>query len=139
MHKNLRLESNPEIKNKVFRKRTAQEIIKDGFVTGCTDWALVFIVLTRAKNIPTKYIETIRRRWLDEGKDNEIEGHIFAEVYLNDKWYIIDPDQAVIRGWYDRWVIYKKGLDSWDIGIHNFDELKEQFLKFRDEYRKQNK
>jgi hypothetical protein len=76
-------------------------------------------------------VETIRRRWLDKGKDNFIEGHIFAEVYLNDHWYIVDLEQATIRGWYNRWIIFKKGLDSWDIGIKNFDELKKQFIKFR--------
>lgn len=31
----------------------------------------------------------------------------------------------------DNRVIYKIGLDSWDIGITDFDSLKETFIKFR--------
>lgn len=139
LHRNLRLETDQDIKKEVFRKRTAEEIIESKFATGCTDWALAFIVLSRAKEIPTKYIETIRRKWLEQGEDDLIEGHIFAEVYINNRWYIVDPEQAVIRDWYDRWIIFDKGLDSWDIGIHNFNELKEKFIKFREEYRKQKK
>jgi len=125
LRKNLRTENSQEIKKKVFRQRTAQEIIESGFTTGCTDWALAFIILTRAKGISAKYVETIRKRWLDEDKNDFIEGHIFAEVYFNEHWYIIDPKQATIRNWYDRFVVFKKGLDSWDIGINNFDELRE--------------
>ncbi|MFC1700600.1 transglutaminase-like domain-containing protein [Patescibacteria group bacterium] len=120
-------------KKNIFRKRTADEIIKSKMVTGCTDYALVFIALARAKGIPTKYIETIRRRWLDIGKEDQIEGHIFAECFINNNWYIVDPQEHTIRIDYLRFEIYKKGLDSWDIGIHNFDELKEQFLKFKRE------
>ncbi|OGC48024.1 MAG: hypothetical protein A3A94_00105 [Candidatus Portnoybacteria bacterium RIFCSPLOWO2_01_FULL_43_11] len=137
LHKNLRAEDNPEIKDKLFRKRTAQEIIKSGFVTGCTDWALAFIILARVKKIPTRYVEIIRRRWLEEGKNDFIEGHIFAEVYLNNHWYIIDPEEASIKDWYNRWIIFRRGLDSWDIGIRNFKDLKEQFLEFRAEYKSQ--
>ena len=81
-------------------------------------------------------METIRKRWLDGDNDNLIEGHIFTEVYLNRHWYIVDPEQANIRNWYDEFIIFKKGLDSWNIGINNFDELKKQFLKFRKKYRR---
>lgn len=44
-----------ENKSEIFRRRTASEIISDGYVTGCTDDSLVFIVLARAAGIPTKY------------------------------------------------------------------------------------
>lgn len=134
-HKNLK-EKNGRIKNKFFRRRTAQEIIKSGFVTGCTDWALAFIVLARTKKIPTVYVETIRRKWLETGKDDFIEGHVFAEVYIDDHWYIVDPEQSSIKDKYGKWVVFKRGLDSWDIGIKSFEGLKEQFLSFREEFRK---
>jgi len=137
IHKNLKPNSNKEIKEKVFRKRTADQIIKDGFTTGCTDIALVFIVLTRAKKISTKYIEAIRRKWMETGDEDSIEGHVFAEVFLNGKWYIIDPTEACLKFWYDRWIIYEVGLDSWDIGIHSFQELKQKFLEFRKQTLKQ--
>lgn len=130
------IENNKEEKMKLFRKRTADEIIKSGKVTGCTDYAIVFIALARAKKIPTKYIEAIRKRWLDIGDENHIEGHVFAECQINNKWYIIDPQQGAIRSDYRNYTIYKKGLDSWDIGIKSFEDLKEKFIDFKGEYLK---
>jgi len=59
IHKNLKSNQDKQLKTEVFRKRTAEQIIKDGFTTGCTDVALVFISLARAKKIPTKYVEAI--------------------------------------------------------------------------------
>jgi len=129
------IENDVEEKSKLFRKRTADEIIKSGKATGCTDYAIAFIALARAKNIPTKYIEAIRKRWLDIGDDNHIEGHVFAECYVDNKWYIIDSQEGTVRTDYRRYVIYKKGLDSWDIGIKSFDDLKKKFLDFKKKYK----
>ncbi|MBU2081907.1 hypothetical protein KKH14_00530 [Patescibacteria group bacterium] len=135
IHKNLKPNSDKEIKDKVFRKRTADQIIKDGFTTGCTDIALVFIVLARAKGIPTKYVEAIRNKWMEAGDEDCINGHVLAEIFLNNKWHIIDPTEASLKFWYDRWIVYKVGLDSWDIGIHDFQELKQKFLEFKKNFR----
>ena len=130
------IENDKEEKMELFRKRTAAEIIKSKKVTGCTDYAIIFIALARAKKIPTKYIEAIRKRWLDIGDENHIEGHVFAECQINNKWYIIDPQQGAIRSDYRNYTIYKKGLDSWDIGIKSFEDLKEKFIDFKGEYLK---
>jgi hypothetical protein len=35
---------------------------------------------------------------------------------------------------YNAFEIYKKGLDSWDLGIRSFDDLKNKFFAFREEY-----
>jgi len=131
IHKNLKPNSDKKIKERIFRRRIAAQIIKDGFTTGCTDIALAFIVLARAKRIPTKYVEAIRNKWMETGDEDCIEGHVFAEVFLNGQWHIIDPMEACLKFWYDRWIVYKIGLDSWDIGIHDFQELKQKFLEFR--------
>lgn len=133
IHKNLKPNHDKKMKTEVFRKRTADQIIKDGFTTGCTDVALVFIALARAKKIPTKYVEAIRRKWIESGDEDFIEGHVFAEVYINNRWHIIDPTEACLKFWYDRWLIFAKGLDSWDIGIHELSELKQKFLDFRNQ------
>lgn len=133
IHKNLTSNNDKKLKAEVFRKRTADQIIKDGFTTGCTDVALVFIALARAKKIPTKYVEAIRRKWIESGSEDFIEGHVFAEVYINNRWHIIDPTEACLKFWYDRWLIFAKGLDSWDIGIHDLSELKQKFLDFRNQ------
>ena len=129
------IENDKKEKMKLFRKRTADEIIESKKLTGCTDCTIVFISLTRAKGIPTKYIEAIRKRWLDIGDENYIEGHVFAECQINNKWYIVDPQQGSIRTNYKNYAIYKKGLDSWNIGIRDFKDLKEKFINFKKEYK----
>jgi len=125
---------------KLFRKRTAAEIIKEGFVTGCTDSDLVFVALARGCGIPTKYVETIAKTWL-QGGGNSIQGHQYAQVFddQNKKWLWVDPMGSRVGTFSpesDGSVVFKTGLDSWDIGIHNFNELKEEFNKFRSEWLK---
>lgn len=138
IHKNIKEKQlPPEEKSKIFRKRTADEIIRSGFATGCTDFGLVFITLLRARGIPAKYVEAIETEWLEKGGDSSIHGHVFSEVYFNGEWFIVDPQAALIKAWYGkRYVIYAAGLDSWDIGIANFEDLKNKFSEFRDKWLK---
>ena len=128
---NLKKSSSSEKKDLLFRKRTSDEIVKSKIATGCTDYALVFIALIRAKKIPAKYIEAIWLKWLDKRDEQYIEGHVFVECFINNKWYIIDPQEGAIKIDYRRFVIFAKGLDSWDIGINNFNDLKKKFLNFK--------
>lgn len=133
IEQNIKTQRNHPDKGKLLRTRTADQIISDGFATGCTDIALVFIVLTRAKGLPTKYVEAIKESWLQRGSENSLEGHVFAEVEIDDNWYQVDPDMLTIKLYrsYKGFQIYEKGLDSWDLGIDSFEKLKEVFLEFR--------
>ncbi len=124
-----------ENKDKIFRKRTAAQIIADGYVTGCTDDALVFIALSRASGIPTKYIETLDLEWLKEG-GRPINGHVYAGVQENEEWRVVDPsarnENANIEQ--DGRVVMAEGLDSWDIGANDFESLAKMQDKFREAY-----
>ena len=117
---------------KIFRKRTADQILKDGYITGCTDAALLFITFARASGIPAKYIETIDEEWLRNG-GGSISGHIYSQIYdINqDKWIWVDPMRRKIGSSPEKRVIFQEGLDSWDIGITDFDSLKTKFEEFR--------
>lgn len=140
IHHNLRLDLDENYKKKYFRARTAEEIIETGKLTGCSDYALVFLVLAKASGFKTRYVETIQTDWLKEGGD-KILGHVFVETLIDEKsgWLIIDPQNAVIRAWYGkRYVVYAKGEDSWDIGIRNFTDLKEKFFEYKEKYLKNN-
>jgi hypothetical protein len=124
-------------KKEIFRKRTADQIIQDGFITGCTDEGLVFIALARTCGIPAKYIEAMRTAGLEDTNNNN--GHIFVEVYSDEKgWEIIEPQNKIIGADSTKmgFTIVAEGLDSWDIGITDFQSLKEKFNEFRDSLKK---
>lgn len=128
-----------ENKKEVFRKRTADQILKDGYITGCTDEALVFIALARASGIPAKYVETLNLEWLRKG-GRPIDGHVYASVYSDGEWHIVDPTrkQVGVDIGEDGRVVMAMGLDSWDIGATDFESLKELSENFREEYLKTN-
>ena len=128
-------------KNSIFRKRTASEIIKDGYGSGCTDFALVFIVLARAKGIPTKYVEVISKDYFKTNDTKEIKGHVFAECYLNGEWVGVNPMSGDIKisTEYPGYVVYARGLDSWDLGINDITSLRENFVGFAKEYNAKSK
>jgi hypothetical protein len=50
-------------------------------------------------------------------------GHCVAEVYINEKWIVIDPSYFQLNlipsrsSFYKENHIAKKGLDSWDCGV----------------------
>ncbi len=48
-----------EKREDLWRERTAEQIIDDYFLTGCTDAGLVFVTLARIKGIPAAYVETV--------------------------------------------------------------------------------
>lgn len=120
----------------VFRERTAHQILSDKFSTGCTDFSILYIAISRAMGVPTKYVELLSRGWL-EGDDERIQGHVVAEVLINNKWLFVDPTYGSIAiKPTNGMVIYDKGLDSWDIGIRDRNNLGEKFMKFREQWKK---
>jgi len=128
--KNLKVERDRPDRNSLFNRRTASQIIEDEFSTGCTDTALAFVALCRERSIPTKYVETIGRDWLeDKYEKGRIHGHVFAEIYLKNKWYVVDPQRRTIyvaSNPYQVFEIYATGLDAWDVGLHSIEELQEK-------------
>lgn len=132
------IKNNFKLKNfghKIKRSRTADQIIRSKFLTGCGDNALVLIALCRAKKIPALFVETINENWLnDKSIKDFIEGHIFVKILLNDKIYLIDPVSVTISKDIKyihnkkKHILIKEGLDSWDLGFYNTEDLI-KFLK----------
>lgn len=133
------LDYNTQNKMRIFRKRTSSQILEDGFVTGCTDYTLVFIVFARLKGIPTKYVEGINKK-IDRREDlreHKLTGHVVAKCKLNNKWYIVDPDSGTLEvnvvkkeenecSFFNRhFKVLGEGLDSWDLGVRSMDDLYE--------------
>jgi hypothetical protein len=80
-----------EVKLRLLRARSAEEIVVDGFTTGCTDRAMVFCTLSRIIGVPATYVETLEENFLKDPKI-PVQGHVFLDVYQNGKWIPYNPD-----------------------------------------------
>lgn len=118
---------------------TANQVLKNGFSTGCTDSALVFAALCRAQGLPAQYIEALRRDWLTSNDGQaKILGHAFVKVKIVGDWYVADPAMGTLAlNLHSQMIIYGTSLDAWDIGINN-QNWRGKFLVFRQLWQKQN-
>jgi len=110
------LRYDPTNKEKIFRNRAGMGILESGFVTGCDDTALAFIVLSRASGIPTKYVETLEEDWVASPDPHLIRGHIFTDIFVNGAWQGYEPKNGfTLNGLYQMrgrpYVEVGKGLD----------------------------
>lgn len=131
------LVENRNVSNKHTNIRSAQKILEDKEIAGCTEYTLIFIALMRAKGIPAKYIEGIWEGWLNS-EETYIRGHVIAEILISNKHYFVDTDRGAIRTeLYQNLVVYAQGLDTWDVGLLNDDILQIKFSEFRERWQKQ--
>jgi len=115
---------------RVFRKRTASEILESGYVTGCTDRALVFLVLARELGIPARYVETFEEQWLHEDT-RKIKGHIFVDIFVYGQWRAYEPIKGFIKDNVytlsgNRYIEVGKGLDFSEVYIKEDGEYRLQ-------------
>jgi len=111
IHKNYKKTNN--FKKYFQRLRTAEEIILSKRVTGCTDYAHLFIVLLRNKKIPAYYIETFENNWLKKPIKGTVSGHVFVKVKLRKEEVLIDPTAGSInfRNNYGNYTPMLEGID----------------------------
>lgn len=126
---------------------TVEELFGQRKLGGCHDHALLFSAIARAFGYPTVIMETYSISWMtdyQEGVSEGYVGHVFVEVYLEDRWVLVDPT----NGWYvvegydpgnpfipltgnvsgpsheaDGFWVDLKGVDSWDMGIYSVSDL----------------
>jgi hypothetical protein len=128
--------------SQIFRKRTADQIIKDRFVTGCTDNVVAFVAAERACGVPAKYVETVDKIWLENGGEN-ITGHQYAQIYdaENNQWIWVDPTFGRVNtpapGDEGR-VIVAEGLDSWNLGMKDLGSMRKTLNAFRKDWIEKN-
>lgn len=110
--------------------QTAEELFKSKKLGGCSDFALVQITLFRAVGIPSRMVITANVDWLLNSRFHSLamsEGHSFIEVYLEDKWLLVDTTYRWLFSDYDPGnrsyphgeYFCKRGVDFWDMGIRN--------------------
>lgn len=118
--------------SRLFIARTAEQIVVDGFATGCIDRAIVFAALLRGCGFETRIIEAIHIETL-QGRSGRV-GHAFVELFHPEQgWLVLEPTTgSIIDDIYKKFgFIYLQTMsDFWSIGINNhrdfisrFDEL----------------
>jgi hypothetical protein len=121
-------DSTKEHEQKIRWKRTATEIIQDAYVysgKACTDLTLLFIALSKALGLETNFVKVF----------NDKTVHSIAEVKLADGWYLFDVSRKNIpvKGFitedtpYQKWRLWKKGRDAWDLGLVEFESISKIF------------
>lgn len=123
-------------------KLDANEIFKRKMYRGCSDRGISIAPILRYLGIPTVYLEAARIDWIEavqksikEKKD--MSGHIFLEIYLNDKWYLYDPTKHIIYDDYDpeniclpeNYVAFAKGMNQKVLGVFDIDSEQELAYK----------
>lgn len=126
---------------------TVDEILSRNTLTGCTDYGLVFAALSRAKGIPTVFLQTARIDWIKDlrgQRDNRemIRGHILIEVYIDGEWYLIDSTAGKLYLKYDKnnfslddgYYVFAKSLEIFDMGTKderdNYQRMMDTFKDF---------
>ncbi len=136
------IQKNHELKNSLFRKRTLHEILEQGVYPTCSDEGIVFRGLMVALSVSTAYVEAFHEDYL-LGK--KFHGHVMGKIQLGDKWYYIDPknnQRRVVKTEQELFplVVYREGLDSWDIGIKGYDDMhkakRENTAELMEKYKK---
>jgi len=116
-------------------KRTGAQVLEDGYVyetKGCTDIVVAFLTLARAAGVEnTRFVKV---------KNPETRTvHSIGEFELPDGWYIFDVSNSSavpvkgeilknepfsVVGVPSSYFLWKKGRDSWDLGLTEFETIK---------------
>ncbi|MFA4960043.1 MAG: transglutaminase domain-containing protein [Candidatus Pacearchaeota archaeon] len=106
-------------------KRTADQILKDGYVydgKACTDVVVAYLGLARAKGFDTRFVKVFRSDVI----------HSIAEIFVDNEWYIYDVasrNSQPQKGEYQKgipingWTLWKKGRDAWDLELEEYKDV----------------
>jgi len=122
-------------------KLDAKEIFERKVYGGCSDRGISIAPILRYLGIPTVYLEAAKIEWIEKiqediKKVNSMAGHIFLEIYLDNKWYLYDPTFHLVYDNYDfnnsclprNYVAFSKGMNQKSLGV--IDVKSEQKLAY---------
>ena len=116
--------------HKFTSERDATEIIDSGYWSGCHEAGIVFASLLRAKGINTIYIQVLNREGVENYKEGEssLNGHVYLEAEIGGSKVIINSTNGKITDKLpEDVVIGAKGMDSWDIGLKEHQDMRNIF------------
>jgi hypothetical protein len=123
-------EQTKENENNIRWKRTASQIIQDGYVyrgKDCSDLSIVFLALCKALGISGCLVKLATL-----SNDNT---HSIIAVELDNQWYRLDitmTDSAPLKGQLpdnqklkkNGWKVWKVGRDLWDLDLDGIEKEK---------------
>lgn len=120
--------------NEKMLTKTADQLFSENILGGCTDFALIETTFFRSLDIPARLILTVNTEWIKAYRENMFsmpEGHAFIEVYLEDRWYLVDSTFRLFyseyepeRTCYPRGEFFcKKGVDFWEMGVYKIPSM----------------
>jgi hypothetical protein len=129
-------------------KATINDLIRNKKLSGCHDHALITAGILRLFGYPVIMVDCADIEWVDKFKNHQVSnfvGHVLLEVYLNDKWILLDPTGGFFSTIYDHdnpviktqiqnssaslYVMFK-GLDTNEYGIYENKELQDNLKLF---------
>ena len=134
-------------------KRTVRDIFNDEQITGCHDDGIFISSILRHYQIANVMVDTSGINWVSKfnsGKTNSFSGHVFLEIYYEDKCFLFDPtfgklvigydpDNKIIpttfwfldsKGFYTMY----KGIDPLSYGITSIEVLINKQREFAKEF-----
>lgn len=133
---------------------TVDELLASRRLGGCHDYALVYSAVARGLGYPALMLDTNNVKWIArfQGGDRGVHaGHVFVEVFLIDRWVLIDTTRGYYvehgydplnpaiampgKGFYGespvRYFVMRKGIDARAYGIDSgFDEIHRMMESF---------
>jgi transglutaminase-like putative cysteine protease len=85
-------------------KTTADGLIASRVMTGCHDFALVLTAVARSFGIPAVMVDSAGIQWARDfhaGLTQEMRGHVFAELYVEGRWILVDCTTGLYAWDYD--------------------------------------
>ena len=117
-----KVDADPKIENPIRWRRTATEILNDGWVAigkSCTDLTVLFIAIAKAKGLEARFVKaySTKKRML----------HSLVELNIDNKKIYFDAtngkfDDGLKELLFEEYKIYKIGQDSWDIGLCSIED-----------------
>lgn len=129
-------------------KMSVNGLLKQKALSGCHDHGLILVSVLRAYGFPAIMVDSAGIQWAqayNQGTQNGLSGHIFVEVYTEDKWILIDSTSGEYVEAYDPcnpvipitkpieslgYYAILKGLDPAGYGVNSLEALKSTMIDF---------
>ena len=86
--------------DRAYAWRNFDTVVSQECYGSCADQAIVCGVLLQSAGIPTVWVKTMDVNWIWDFKKqrpfNSWSGHVFLEIYLDQKWVLLDPGASRI-------------------------------------------